>query len=275
MDEKKIKPYLKRVGIGIAIVLVLWLGMKACSKTADFFEPEYTIARDGTWYPITLGGKEKNMLGFTNELILKIAEKEDFQVKLFNKGYTGLFLGLENGDFDAVISSLVPSSSNKSRFIFSDPIYLVGPVLVVRKGYVLNSLEQLVGGTIAFRRGDNIDVDFTRYPNVFMNVYDSYALAVEALIDNRVDAILMQAIPAYNTIQGYYSGKMAVATAPMNDSGLRLIALKGRKGQQIIDSFNKGLQEMRKDGTYKSLMNSWQLIDTEEPPRIKIPAALK
>lgn len=271
MDEKKIQPYLKRIGIAIAIVFVLWLGVKACSKTADLFEAEYTIARDGTWYPISLGGKEKNMLGFTNELILKIAEKEDFQVKLFNKGYTGLFHGLENGDYDAVISSLVPSSSNKSHFIFSDPIYLIGPVLVVRKGYTINSIDQLIGETIAFRRGDNIDVDFTRYPNVFMNVYDSYGKAVEALIDDRVDAILMEAIPAYNTIQGYYSGKMVVATAPMTDSGLRLITLKTPKGKQLIDSFNAGLRDMRGDGSFKKLLSSWQLIDTEAPPSLKIP----
>ncbi len=270
MDEKKIHPYLKQIGVVLAIVIVLWITIRSCSSRNDYLSTEYTIVRDGTWYPISLGGKEKNMLGFTNELVLKIAAKENFKVQLFNKGYTGLFQGLDNGDYDAIISSLVPSSANKSRYLFSDPIYLIGPVLVVRKGYMIKSLDQLAGQTIAFRRGDNIDIDFNRYPNVFMNVYDSYGKAVEALIDNKVDAILMEAIPAYNTIQGYYSGKMVVATAPMNDSGLRIVSLKSARGKRLIDAFNKGLAEMREDGSFKSLLLSWQLIDTEAPPHLKL-----
>lgn len=264
MDEKK-KLYVKKAGYAAVIIFILWLIVRACSNGMDYFEPEYKVGRDGTWYPASLYGKEKNMLGFTNELMLKISETEDFKIQLFDIGYTGLFAGLDHGEFDGVISSLIPSSANKNRYIFSEPIYLTGPVLVVLKGNQLKSLEELEGRTIAFRRGDNIDIDFTKYPRVLLNVYDSYAAAIQGLMRDRVDAILMDAIPAYNNIQGFYSGKMVVATKPLNDVGLRLITLKTPKGQALVDAFNEGIAKMQEDGSFKKILNSWQLIDTEAP----------
>lgn len=264
MDEKK-SIYLKRSAIALALLFFFWLIFRSCSGSIDYFEPEYNIGRDETWYPAALYGKEKNMVGLTNELMLKIGEMEDFKVRLFNKGYVALFSGLDTGEFDGIISSLIPTDAHKSRYLFSDPIYLTGPVLVVLKGKLLKSLEELEGRTIAFRRGDNIDIDFTKYPRVLLSVYDSYASAVQGLITDRVDAILIDAIPAYNTIQGFYSGVMVVATKPLNDNGLRLITLKTPKGQALIDAFNAGLAKIKEDGSFKKTLNAWQLIDTEAP----------
>jgi polar amino acid transport system substrate-binding protein len=231
----------------------------------DYFEPEYKIARDGTWYPSNFYGKEKNMLGFTNELMLMVAKNEDFRVVLFNKGYTGLFHGLDSGSYDAIISPLNPTTANMTRYLFSEPIYLTGPVVIVEKGKQQKVLDYHEGLTIAIRRGFKHDVDFTKYPEAVIRVYDDQESMVQALIGDRIDGILMEAIPAYNITQGFYSGQVVVATKPLTGNGLRLITLKTAKGQALIDSFNAGLSKAREDGTFKKLLDSWQLIDTEAP----------
>lgn len=264
--NQTVKNVLKWSGIALAIVLFLLFVVRSCSGSVDPFETSYKIARDSTWYPIPLYGKEKNMLGFSNELLLKISEKENFRVKLYTKNYNGLLQGLDSEEYDAVISGLSPARTNQSKYLFSDPIYLTGPVLVVLKGSKYHTMLDLQGESIAYRRGDNLDIDFSKYPNVLFSVYDSYTAAVQALTGNRVDAILIDAIPAYNTIQGFYADKMKIATPPLNDKGFRLIALKTPKGERLIQSFNKGLAAMKSDGSFKKILDSWQLVDTEAPP---------
>ncbi len=264
MNDQKMH-YLKFIGAGLAVVLLFLFLAKACTGTIDYFEPEYTIGRDETWYPVALYGKEKNMAGLTNELMIKIGAAEDFKVKLYNKGYTGLFHALDSGEFDAIISGVNPASTDKNRYLISDPIYLTGPVLVVQKGDTFHSLDELTGKAIAYRRGDLLDIEVTKYPQVVLRTYDSYAAAVQALMTNRVDAILMDAIPAYNLTQGFYAGKIVVATKPLNEVGLRLMTIKTAKGQALISAFNAGLAKMREEGEFKKLLDSWQLIDTEAP----------
>lgn len=265
--NQKLKNALQWGGIAFAIVLFALFVIRSCSGSVDPFERSFKIARDSSWYPIPLYGKEKNMLGFTNELLLKISEAENFRVKLYSKNYNGLMLGLDNEEYDAIISALPPGRTNQSKYLISDPIYLIGPVLVVLKGSKYHTMLDLEGESIAYRRGDNLDIDFSKYPNVLFSVYDSYAAAVQALTGNRVDAILMDAIPAYNTIQGFYADKMKIATPPLNDKGIRLVALNTPKGLRLIDSFNKGLAKMKSDGSFKKVLDSWQLVDTEAPPQ--------
>ncbi len=70
MNNKK-RRLTKQFGFVFALLIAILLIIKACNVTVEYLEPEYKIGRDGTWYPISLYGKEKNMLGFTNELLIK------------------------------------------------------------------------------------------------------------------------------------------------------------------------------------------------------------
>jgi len=257
----KLKPY-----IALLLALVLgWIGYRAFTNNLIIFKPLYVIARDATWYPASIPGKEQSMLAFSNELFFDVASAEDFKVKLIGVGYSGLLRGLQTGEFDAVATSLLPTSANKEHYYFSDPFYRLGPVLVVKSDSKVRSLEDLGSGTVAVRRGFKIPFNPEEYPNLIITVYDQPRDVVPKLIDNTIDAIIMDAIQGYNTTQGYYSGRMKVATDPLNDEGLRLVALKNANGVELIDRFNKGLSEIKENGAYDQILQKWDLIDTEKP----------
>src|SRR5947209_5091837 len=114
----------------IVAILILVSGIGACSYFMKHKKSEvYRIGYDSTWHPIPLDGKERAMMGFVSELFQEIAKVEELQIKLINTGADYLFYGLNNGDFDGVLSSLTVASS--SKYLFSKPFYLLGPVLIV------------------------------------------------------------------------------------------------------------------------------------------------
>lgn len=41
--------------------------------------------------------------------------------------------------------------------------------------------------------------------------------------------------------------------------GIRLITHRDTDGEQLIEKFNKGLKEMRADGSFEKLVNKWTL----------------
>ncbi len=85
------------------------------------------------------------------------------------------------------------------------------------------------------------------------------------MINDRVDAVLLDAIPAYYTLQGFYPEKLAVVSSPLNFNGLRLVTLNNSKGKKLIDAFDAGLKKMEEDHSYQEVLYSWQLVDTRAP----------
>ena len=56
--------------------------------------------------------------------------------------------GLDNGDYEGILSSLILQEENTEKYISSNPYYLLGPVLVVSKSSEIKSLNDLKGKTI-------------------------------------------------------------------------------------------------------------------------------
>lgn len=223
----------------------------------------FKIARDPNLYPIHLAGKEKNLSAFTNELLFKVAKDKSIKIQLFTSSFNLLFDKLRRKEFDAVVSTLAPTPLNRQQYLFSVPFFEVGPVLVVRQGSQFNSIEDLKGRTIGIKRGDSILVDKASSGLLFVP-YDSHLTAFDDLETKKIEGVILPASAAYTFIKVFYPGRLKVASSPLREEGLRLVAEKTLANHFLIETFNKGLKEAIDDGTYDSLLIKWSLIN----PRI-------
>lgn len=256
--KKKHIPWL----ILIAIFLV-WGAVRSCSAMNQF-GPNYTftIARDPSWYPLNLMGKDKSITGFTDELLFAIAEEQNFKVEIVSAPSGILFDELEEGDFDAVISTLAPTALTMQKFQFSHPYFLVGPVLIVPMESKVTSLQELDNKTLAVKRGSHIIFDISQH-KVSFSPYDSMTVAFEDLQNDHIDGIVMPLLPAYTFTQLFYPGTLKIATAPLSNEGMRVITLRSHEGQVLVELFDKGLQELKKSGAYDKILKKWGLFNPE------------
>ena len=113
-------------------ILIIFVGLLLFAACTEFPGKKiYRIARDPSWYPLNLLGKERQLLAFSDELFLAIARDQGINIVLLKTSSVSLFPGLFQHHYDAVISTMPPTSFNRRRFNISNPYYLVGPVLVV------------------------------------------------------------------------------------------------------------------------------------------------
>ena len=61
-----------------------------------------------------------------------IAREMNARVRFINSGFDGIFPALQNGTFDAVISSVTITDERKASMLFTDPYYDSGQVIAVR-----------------------------------------------------------------------------------------------------------------------------------------------
>lgn len=249
-------------GLVVAVGLV-WLILRAFSGGYTPSVPTYYIARDSTWYPMDLRGKEKNMVGFANDLIQEIGEMEGFKAQVFEVGRSGLLDGLNTGRYEGVFSSLQPNPVNRKRYAFSNPFYLLGPVIVVPKNSNVESMQDLNGKILGIESGALQMFNITEFSDMVIIPYDTASTALDKLDSNVIDAVIMDVLRAYVITDGFYAGRLKVATSPLDDRGFRLIARNDPDSLLFVSQFNDALEQMKKSGRYDELLDKWGLIHTE------------
>ena len=92
------------------------------------------IGIDPTWYPLELDGKEANVFAFVDELLQEISRTSRVNFQRVSFSWDDLLLNMEQGNCEAVVSSMTPLVYNLDKYNFS-PLFLeTGPVLIVQKG---------------------------------------------------------------------------------------------------------------------------------------------
>ena len=240
-----------------------WSTFPSCSSNSFAESKIYHIGRDSSWYPLDLRGKEISLVGFANDLLDIISQEQGFRVHTFEVGPSALFDGLDAGNYDGVLSSLTPNFMNQEKYAFSDPFYLVGPVLIVPVSSQAHSLKDMEGRIIGIESGSLQVFNIPEPPNVVMVPYNTASEALENLDKNVIDGVILDALRAYVSTEGFYAGRLKVVSSPLTNKGLRLITRKDPEHLNLISRFNEGLKAIKNQGTYAELVKKWGLINTE------------
>jgi len=133
------------------MLAILVLGVMSCAKK----EPtKITIATDATWPPMEMVDTNKNIVGFDIDLMNAAAKAGGFTVEFKNTAWDGIFAGLENGKYDAVMSSVTITDERKKTMDFSLPYINAGQILVVKnETQGVTKLDDLKGKTVGAQIG--------------------------------------------------------------------------------------------------------------------------
>lgn len=245
-----------------ALLLCLSIGLYSCSSS----KPEkrtYTIARDLTWYPLDFMGKDSNMLGFIDDLIIAVGKETDLDINLAFTTSNAMMNGLNSGLYDGVVTSLMPTSITKLEYNFSEPLMRVGAVLVVHQDSDIRKLIELEEKEIGIDRGSAAAFDTVRFPSVTIVPYENNMDALEDLSQHAVDGVIMQVIPASIYINSFFKDELKVATQPLTDLALRVVMKSNKGNQKFLKVFDEGITAIKESGLYDALIKKWGLFNPE------------
>lgn len=236
----------------IALISYYFLNKSLLSQTV------YRTAIDETWSPLQLYDKEEDVTIFSKEILQTIATNQHFSIDLLQVETDILFPELDNGEYDAVLSSLlVLENNNIENYIYSNPYYLLGPVLIVSKSSIIKSLNDLNGKTIGILAGSEQIRSLYAQHHINFVIYDfnNNSQLIDDVSNNVIDGIILNMMPAYEyTKSSFYRDFLKIITPPLTSEGLRLIAKDNPESKVLIDKFNEGLKSIKKNGIYSQLL---------------------
>lgn len=242
--------------IGSIFIILLLVFLKGCSYYSK--PPLYRIGRNINWPGLNLNGRERNMTAFSDELLLLIAKNEQIDIEVFSGSGPDLLNKLNNNTLDGFLSQQVKDS--QTRYIFSNLYFSLGPVLIVPVRPVVDRKYKIIGTNPQSANA----IDLKDNPTIQIQMYDNILKALGDLNDNQIDGALFPALEAFTYVKTFYPKTLRIGTPPLTREGIRLIALKTPKGEDLVQRFNQGLANLKEDGTYDALIEKWGLVNTEK-----------
>jgi polar amino acid transport system substrate-binding protein len=221
------------------------------------------VGVDASWYPLEFGKRDNNVTAFSTELLTEIGKLGKIPFVKVTVNWNDLMDGLQKNEYEAILTSMPPYIFNEKLFDFSDIYLPLGPVLVVPIASKIDSINALEGKEIAVILGSSSVLILEKSQGVLIRYYDSIPKALNDIVSGTIDGAVVDVLSAVSYCRDLYQSQLKIATAPLNDEGLRLVT-KSNTASDLIAGFNKGLQKMKKEGSYDKLLDKWGLREPSQ-----------
>ncbi|MBN1641836.1 MAG: basic amino acid ABC transporter substrate-binding protein [Anaerolineae bacterium] len=237
----------------VLLVLLLAIGIAACGKQ----ESVYQIAMNAEYPPFESVDESGNIVGFDPDVIAAIAEVSGFEYELVNTRWEGIFVALQSGEYDAVISAATITDERAEIVDFSDPYFNAGQMIAVRKADAdrITTVADLDGIKVGVQLGTTGDLWLSENTKAEVVRYDEITLAFQALGNGDVDAVFNDGPTSADIVQSNPELGATLVGEAVTDE---LYGIAVNKGQpELLEKVNEGLAQIMSDGTYDALYDKW------------------
>lgn len=217
----------------------------------------YTIGTDVTYPPFEFANKNNKYVGIDIDLMKTIAKREGFKVNIKELGFNAAVQALESGQIDGVIAGMGITAERQKIFDFSDPYYKTGYVMAVAKNSNIKSYKDLKGKKVAIKTGTAAATYAQsiqkKYGFTTVTFDDSDNMYNDVVSGNSAACFDDSPVLQYAVKTGT---KLKIVTKPADGGYYGFAVMKG-ENQKLLRMFNKGLRALKKDGTYKKIVNKY------------------
>jgi len=247
---------MKKRGLLLFVLVMIVAGFAFAGGEQE--SGKIVIATDATWPPMEFLNADKEIIGFDIDLMNLAAKKGGFEVEFKNTAWDGIFAGLANSQYDAVMSSVTITEERQETMDFSISYINAGQVLIVEESTSgVTTLADLKGKAAGAQIGTTGFFEIEKVAGVEPKSYDELGLAIADLANGRIAGVVADTpIAADYVLQNdEYSGKLKIVGEPFTDEFYGVAVKKGNSA--VLEMINKGLKMVVDTADYEKLEDKW------------------
>lgn len=247
----------------LATTLALAITTVGCSsskkeESSSTEAKKYTIATDTVFAPFEFTDASNKFVGIDVEILDAVAKDQGFEYELNSLGFDAALLAVEAGQADGVIAGMSITDERKAKFDFSEAYYEADVTMGVAQGSGVASYEDLAGKVVAVKTGTN-GADFAKsiadkYGFTITEFADSPTMYQDVIVGNTVACFEDYPVMAYNIQQG---AKMEIPGDIKEAGSSYGFAVSKGKNTELLAMFNKGLANIKANGTYDKIVEKY------------------
>ncbi len=238
------------------------------AATGAFAADKIKIGTEGAYPPFNSVTADGKVVGFDVDIANALCEKMKAECEIVTQDWDGIIPGLVAKKYDAIIASMSITDDRKKQVDFTNPYYKSALTFVGKKGSGITEVtaETLKGKTVGAQAGTT-QADFitAAFPDVELKAYPTQDEVNLDLVSGRIDLGVSDLFPMLDWIaQGKDGACCELVGAPVLDPKFAGqgagIALR-QEDDTLREAFNKALDEIVADGTYKKINEKYFTID--------------
>lgn len=213
---------------------------------------KFTFAMSGEYHPFNyIDEATGELTGFDVEIGKAIAEYHGWEANPVATPWSGILSGLKSGKFDAIIGSMGITEERAEQVDFSNPYYLSGAQLFVKKGSSITGIEDVQKDS---RIGVALGTSYEPVAREYSDNIATYESDVTALRDlstsDNLDAVITDKLVGLIAIEetGF---ELELAGDLIFEEQVAIPVQKGN--EELLKKINEALKAIRENGTYDEI----------------------
>jgi polar amino acid transport system substrate-binding protein len=217
-------------------------------------------------------GGERKIVGFDIDIANAIAKQLGFKLQIMESDFNGLIPALQANRADFVMAGMTPTPERRKNVDFSIIYYEAKDTIVAPKKSNLKQIQDLTGKKIGVQLGtiqeQNARKISEKVPGIELKQLNRVPEVIQEIKSGRIDGAIVEDTVARGFAQANPELEFNVIP-PQQASGS---AIAFPKGSQLVEPFNKFLQQMKEKGELQKLATKW-FSQTTATETTSIPAA--
>ena len=244
------KKFLKVASIVLVIAMIACFA--ACGGNGGEKE-KLTMATNAEFPPYEYVEGDK-IVGIDAEIAGLIAEKLGMELEIVDVAFDSIIPGVQSGKYDMGMAGLTVNDERLEKVNFSTSYATGIQAVIVKEGSDIKSIDDLSGKKIGVQTSTTGDIYATGdYGEDAITRYDNGAVAVQALLADKVDCVIIDNEPAKSYVAANEGLKVLDTEYTVEDYAICF----AKENTELQEKVNGALEELIKDGSVKEVIEKY------------------
>ncbi|GED69174.1 amino acid ABC transporter substrate-binding protein [Brevibacillus reuszeri] len=213
------------------------------------------IGTEGTYAPFTFHDQSGKLTGYDIDIVTEVAKRIGVEPVFQETQWDAMFAGLDSKRFDVVANQVGIRADRQEKYDFSNPYTVSTAVLVAHKdNTTVKGFEDIKGLKAGQTLTSNL-TDIAKKNGAEIVAVEGFNQAIDLLVSKRVDITINDGLSLLDFLKQKPDTPIKVIAKDPNVSKNGFLFRKG--STDLVDAFNKALDEMEKDGTSAKISEKW------------------
>ena len=244
------KKFLKVASIVLVIAMIACFA--ACGGNGG--EKEKLVMATNAEFPPYEYVEGDKIVGIDAEIAALIADKLGMELEIVDVAFDSIIPGVQSGKYDMGMAGLTVNDERLEKVNFSTSYATGIQAVIVKDGSDIKTIDDLAGKKIGVQTSTTGDIYATGdYGEDAITRYDNGAVAVQALLADKVDCVIIDNEPAKSYVAANEGLKVLDTEYTVEDYAI-CFAKENTELQKKVDG---ALKELIADGSVKEVIEKY------------------
>ncbi|MBZ0290681.1 MAG: transporter substrate-binding domain-containing protein [Anaerolineae bacterium] len=219
---------------------------------------EVTIAMTNDYPPYQSYDENNELVGWDYDTIRDICTLINCTPTFIETSWDGMLIAIASGEFDVGAGGITYTAERDETLDFTQLFQTYDQTLLVREDEDRFTTWEELAGLEDFNVGTQIGTtNEATAKNLFgddhVMAYETFGVAVTALLNDDVDAVVIDRPPA----NGFMEAQGGMKTFPESLAGIEGISFPMTPGSDLIAPFNAAISALQANGRWDEVYNKW------------------